>query len=586
MDNPLIVSDIDSKNLAEALSMYGGHTRGFGSMIRSGKFAYLRTWLDSKTPLLQNGDYNYVTKLYWVANGLTDFPACGFCGKTKLERNVDDFRRGYFRACSKDCAGMKAERVRKIGDACFRKFGSRNFFGSDTGKKARKDWCDAHWVENPFQLEVVKQKSKQTRFENFGSEFTMQSVEKRELASRRYHEKTGYDQPFKNPAVIRKALQTKNGNSEHVASRPAASNANRHARYVWFSSNPEIRPLFSEETFMSLDRTTQYTEVLRWKCLKCGNEFDACLDQNMISRFGLPVRCPICRPVNQGVSTAEIEFGTFLKNLGFSVVEHDRSVISPYELDFIFPDKNLAFEFDGLFWHSEGAGKDWDYHLRKTRLCGENGVTLVHVFEDEWRDRRPIVESRVKDMLGIYGNTVYARKCEIREVSSGESRTFLDENHLQGHVNGSVRFGLYSGGVLVSLMIFGKSRFSGKYQWEMLRFCSRLGYHVPGAAGKLLKHFERNIGPDSLVSYADLRWSTGNLYKALGFNFVGNSPPGYFYVKGDRRYSRVMFQKHRLKDRLKKFDPEKTEVQNMTDNGYFRIFDCGNAVFEKRYLKG
>lgn len=303
----------------------------------------------------------------------------------------------------------------------------------------------------------------------------------------------------------------------------------------------------------------------------------------MSSRFGIPARCMICRPRNFGVSGAEKDFVEFLKGFGFSLLEHDRSVIGPYELDAYIPEKKLAFEFDGMFWHSEQAGKDRNYHLEKTRLCNESGIRLVHVFEDEWRDRRAIAESRIKDMLGVHENTVYARKCSVQEVSQAESRSFLDENHLQGNVNGSVRLGLYFNGVLVSIMTFGKSRFSGKYQWEMLRFCCRLGYHVPGAAGRLLRHFETEFRPASLVSYADLRWSSGNLYRALGFDFVGNSPPGYFYVKGDRRYSRVAFQKHRLEKILRVFDPAKTEVQNMNDNGYFRVFDCGNAVFCRRY---
>ena len=132
-------------------------------------------------------------------------------------------------------------------------------------------------------------------------------------------------------------------------------------------------------------------------------------------------------------------------------------------------------------------------------------------------------------------------------------------------------------------MTFGKCRFDKRHEWEMLRFCSKLNTRVVGGAGKLLRHFEKNLCPKSLVTYADRRWSQGRLYNALGFDFVENSPPGYFYVKGCRRYSRVKFQKHKLNDQLESFDPSKTEVQNMKDNGYFRVFDCGNMVFEKVY---
>ena len=118
----------------------------------------------------------------------------------------------------------------------------------------------------------------------------------------------------------------------------------------------------------------------------------------------------------------------------------------------------------------------------------------------------------------------------------------------------------------------------------MLRFCNKLGYHVPGGASKLLKYFERNYNPKSLVSYADRRWSQGKVYKKLGFTFNHASTPNYWYLKNNnttKLYSRINFQKHKLKKLLENFDENKTEVENMKANGYNRIFDCGNLVYEK-----
>ena len=136
-------------------------------------------------------------------------------------------------------------------------------------------------------------------------------------------------------------------------------------------------------------------------------------------------------------------------------------------------------------------------------------------------------------------------------------------------------------------MTFGKPRFSRKYEWEMLRFCCRLGYHVPGAAGKLLKHFENAYNPKSLVSYADRRWSQGGLYTALGFKLDHKSRPDYWYwnyrKSGFILESRIKYQKHKLKDILEKFDPAKSETENMKDNDFYQIFDCGNFVFKKYY---
>ena len=106
---------------------------------------------------------------------------------------------------------------------------------------------------------------------------------------------------------------------------------------------------------------------------------------------------------------------------------------------------------------------------------------------------------------------------------------------------------------LVAIMSFGKSRFSNKYEWEMLRFCTKLNYHIPGGAGKLLKHFERTHKPKSLVSYADRRWSNGNMYKQLGFTLDHVSAPDYWYFNSYSNMilkSRMQFQKHMLKNIL------------------------------------
>ena len=110
-------------------------------------------------------------------------------------------------------------------------------------------------------------------------------------------------------------------------------------------------------------------------------------------------------------------------------------------------------------------------------------------------------------MLGIYNNTVFARQCKIKEVDSNTSTMFQMQNHIQGNINGKVNLGLFYENELVSLMTFGKCRFDKKHEWEMLRFCNKLGWHIPGAAGKLLRYFERNWKPKFLVSYADRRWS-------------------------------------------------------------------------------
>lgn len=202
-------------------------------------------------------------------------------------------------------------------------------------------------------------------------------------------------------------------------------------------------------------------------------------------------------------------------------------------------------------------------------------------------DEKNIVIGRLKNLLGVFDKTIFARKCIVREIPTDMSNAFINENHLQGSCPASVRVGLFYGDSLISVMTFGKCRFDKNHEWEMLRFCNKTGWHIPGAAGKLLKYFEKTYHPNSLVTYADRRWSMGNLYIQLRFTQLHISKPNYWYWKFQNGalhiFSRIKFQKHKQKDLLEKFDPEKSESQNMKDNKYRRIFDCGNYVFEKIY---
>lgn len=253
-------------------------------------------------------------------------------------------------------------------------------------------------------------------------------------------------------------------------------------------------------------------------------------------------------------------------------------MIRPLELDIYLPDKNVAIEFDGLYWHSEENGKGEEYHLSKTEECENIGIHLLHVFEDEWNDKQEIVKDRIRSILGFNGR-IFARKCVVKELDAKECKEFLDANHLQGYYNAKHRYGLIYEGELVATMTFGKPRFNKNYDYELMRYSCRIGCNVVGGAGKLLAHFRRNH-EGSIVSYADRRYSDGNVYERLGFVKVGVSQPNYWYVRNGEKLSRYQCQKHKLAKLLGDgYDENISEHENMRLNGYDKIYDCGNLVY-------
>lgn len=296
--------------------------------------------------------------------------------------------------------------------------------------------------------------------------------------------------------------------------------------------------------------------------------------------------CPECAK-QMSSSRAEKEISTFLKELGITVKTHVRSILNDgNELDIFIPEKKVAIEYDGLYWHCEKNKENKNYHLEKTEECIKSGIRLIHIFEDEWVYKRSIVESRLKNILGITPKRIYARKCNIKEISYLQSKKFLEENHIQGNCVSKYNYGLYYNNELVSVMTFGRRRNClGKRkenkkdnEYELLRFCNKIDTTVIGGASRLLKYFINSIRPENIVSYADRRWSVGELYKRLGFKETNKSAPSYFYVIGDKRYNRFSFRKDVL---VKEgYDKNKSEHEIMLERNIYRIYDCGTIVYK------
>jgi len=274
------------------------------------------------------------------------------------------------------------------------------------------------------------------------------------------------------------------------------------------------------------------------------------------------------------VSNAEKEVNDFVQSLGFETETSNRSLIEPYEIDIFITSLNIGIEYNGLYWHSDEY-RDRSYHKKKTDLAEKKGIKLIQIFEDEWIHQRQLIEAKLTHLLGMNQDRVYARQCTIDTPSKSERDVFYNTNHVQGTIGANVDLGLYHQGNLVCCLSFKKMKDN---EWDLVRFASSI--HVVGGFSKLLKHFKRNYEWEQIITFADRRWSDGNLYLTNGFKHLYNTNPNYFYVIDGQRKSRIGYQKHKLKDKLDHFDLNLSEVDNMKMNGYYRIFDCGHMKFQ------
>lgn len=297
-------------------------------------------------------------------------------------------------------------------------------------------------------------------------------------------------------------------------------------------------------------------------------------------------RLDITYKIPPRLSTYELEIINFIKSIS------DTEIVQLYrdklEIDIYLPAFNLGIEFNGLIWHSYHPGTfpcfdTPEYvvknrHVDKTNYFEERGIQILQIFENEWDEKKEIWKGVIKSKLRL-NERIFARNCELRELKNKDVSEFLKENHLQGYIQSSISIGLFYKDELISVMTFSKSRFNTSYDYELIRFCTKSGFTVVGAASKLLSYF-RSKYEGTIISYANRRWSNGNVYENLGFELKNTSKPNYFYfLNKSKMYSRNEFQKHKLKDKLSVFDESLSEVQNMYNNGFRRIWDSGNKVY-------
>lgn len=266
-------------------------------------------------------------------------------------------------------------------------------------------------------------------------------------------------------------------------------------------------------------------------------------------------------------SGMENEVRDYVRSLGFDGYA-DTTVLGGRELDIYVPEKSLAIEFDGAYWHSDEVNPDVNRQLDKTMGCEKKGIRLIHVFEWEWLEKRAICESMIRSALGL-DDRVFARRCRVVEVDSHTAMTFLDENHIQGGVGSTIRLGLECDGGLVSLMTFGRPRFGSFDGMEMLRYCCRMGVEVVGGMSRLLSHAMRDYGVTDVISYCNRSKFTGSSYERIGFAHTRDTAPSYWWIHNNpfdmlSRYSTQM----------------KDEDATMRSKGYSRFYDCGTRVYE------
>jgi hypothetical protein len=252
---------------------------------------------------------------------------------------------------------------------------------------------------------------------------------------------------------------------------------------------------------------------------------------------------------------------------------------SRLQLDLLSIERKLAIEFNGLYWHSQAPPRprQSDYHQRKYLEAKSQGLRLITIWEDQWRDKKDVILGRLKALCS--GVKIGARSCLLVELDGKTATIFYEKHHLDGAARGAkLHLGLLQNGEVVQAASFSKVRYGkDRSGHELLRMATAGGIVVVGGASRLIAEGRKQLGP-KLLSYASTDWG-GEGYGAGGATLDGITPPGMFYYEksGMRRWHRLSFSRGAFeKTTGLKWDSELNEAENAERAGFYQVFTGGS----------
>lgn len=494
---------------------------------------------------------SFSEKVYWYFNNIVSHPTCPCCGnKLKFINN----KIGYATYCSKKCSNKAPEKIQKTKDICIKKYGGvAPICSSEVKAKMADTMMDRYGVINCQLNSAIYDKTKTTMITRYGGQGN---------ASKELKQKY-IDTCIKQYGVTNTSMCDSIKEKLSLAKRANVLSTHKHI----------IEYIDNDDKLMCKCRCPHSD------CDKCNDKFYIINPSILTNRISHNIElCTHLLPYNSLSSSYEVQLCQLLDEYNIEYQTNVRSLISK-ELDIYIPSKNIAIEFNGVFWHSDKR-KYQKYHINKFNECIENGIQLLSIWEDQYITKYDIVKSLILSKLGVYKQRIYARNCIIEKVTPRQASEFYDNNHIQGRCGASVHYGLVYNNEIIAMMSFGHRSIGNNNanQWELIRYCTKLHTQIIGGATRLFKLFVKDIKPECVVSWSSNDISNGELYKILGFKQV-NQSMSYWYIRNDmKRYHRSSCSRSKMIDKgIISENDDRTESQIMNDLGFIKIYDTGQT---------
>ena len=459
--------------------------------------------------------------------------------------NVNKNRQGYY--------GCKKCSRKKFKKTCLYIYGDENPMKSQEIKdKIANSNMKKYGVKTTLLEKNTKEKIDQTKFEKYGTTEVLSSKDIREKGKVTLMEKFGVDSFSKTEEFRKLGLDT------------------------WkINMDEKLKNYNITDYIINDDKTIN---------MKCDLGHDHRFEIGFVNFYQRKeiqnsILCTVCNKLESHVSGKEIEIVEFIKNnYNGKILTSDKSTLNGKELDIYLPDLNLAFEFNGIYWHSE-LYKDNDYHKIKTESCENLNINLLHIWEDDYMFKKEIVNSIILEKLNKLPTIINSSNCIIKEINDiNIIKKFLNNNHIQSYIKSKINIGLFYKDELVSLIPIEPDDFF-EINYNILRFCNKINTDVINAQNTLLEYFIDKYEPREIYVIVDRNYYNHNSYNELNFKLTEILEPDYSY------YNNKVNRLKRLNKSIENdFEYLLTENNNidaiMTKQNYYRVFNAGYLKYK------
>lgn len=347
----------------------------------------------------------------------------GYCKKCGNKLKFLGLEIGYKEYCNK-CIFKLEEVINKRKNTNIKKYGCENVFQNEEIKQKCKEIIKEKYnVDNISKLDKYKEKKKQTLIKNYGVDHTMKSEKIKEKIRKTNLERYGVEYAISSKVVrnkIKRILKNKyNVNNSYQIKEIKEKSFNTQlekygghpfvSKYILNKAKEsnkiriynQTKKLLIENNIEIISEKDEYngkstSVIYEFKCLKCNHIFKT----HLPIRKTIP-RCLKCNPYY--ISKLELEIKEYIQLIyDGEIINNDRIIIGPKELDIVLPELKVAIEVNGTFWHSDKM-KPINYHKNKETHCEESGYKLYYIWENDWEENKEETKEKIKNI--IFGET-------------------------------------------------------------------------------------------------------------------------------------------------------------------------------------